>query len=59
MRGNGHARFQYLSFLFVWLVWFFETGFFCGSGYPGTYFIDQPALLLTEIRVPLPPKCWD
>ena len=26
---------------------------------PGTCFVDQAGLKLIEIRLPLPPKCWD
>jgi hypothetical protein len=28
------------------------------SGYPGTCYIDQASLKLTEILLPLPPQCW-
>ncbi|CAO2589176.1 hypothetical protein LEMLEM_LOCUS5296 [Lemmus lemmus] len=28
-------------------------------GCPGTHFIDQTGLELTEIHLPLPPKFWD
>ena len=45
------------SFLFVCL---FETGFSVKqSGHPGTHSIDQAGLVLTEIYLSLPPKCWD
>jgi hypothetical protein len=27
--------------------------------YPGTHYADQVRLKLTEIYLPLPPKCWD
>jgi hypothetical protein len=29
------------------------------SGCPGTHFVDQAGLELTEIHLPLPPECWD
>jgi hypothetical protein len=29
------------------------------SGWPGVCCVDQAALELTEILLPLPPKCWD
>ncbi|KAM7317276.1 hypothetical protein ACRRTK_023578 [Alexandromys fortis] len=39
---------------------FFEIGFLCGFGAcPGTSSVDQAGLELTEIRLPLPPECWD
>lgn len=28
------------------------------TGCPGNHYIDQPGLELTEIHLPLPPKCW-
>ena len=28
-------------------------------GYLGTHFVDQASLEITEILLPLPPKCWD
>ncbi|KAH0503848.1 Olfactory receptor 2T29 [Microtus ochrogaster] len=35
-------------------------GFLCGFGAcPGTSSVDQGGLELTEIRLPLPPECWD
>jgi hypothetical protein len=39
--------FSFVLFLFVWLVgwfWFFETGFLCSPGCPGTHFVDQAGL---------------
>ncbi|KAH0508247.1 Cytochrome P450 3A25 [Microtus ochrogaster] len=37
-----------------------QTGFLCGFGAcPGTSSVDQAGLELTEIRLPLPPECWD
>ena len=45
-------------FVFVCLFLFFETGFLCSPGCPGTHFVDQ-AGLDSEICLPLPPKCWD
>ena len=42
------------------LIGFFKTGFYlCTLGFPGTYFVDQAGLKLTEIHLPVPPKCWD
>ena len=44
------------QFLFV-LVWFFETAFslYNSPACPGTCFVDQAGLKLTEIHLPLPP----
>lgn len=28
-------------------------------GCPGVHYIDETALKLTEISLPLPPDCWD
>ena len=45
------------------LACFSETGFLfplCNSsGCPGSQFVGQAGLELTEIHLPLPPKCWD
>lgn len=29
------------------------------SGCPGIYSVDQAGLKLTQIHLPLPPRCWD
>ena len=46
--------------LFGWLVgWFLETRVsLCSPVCPGTHSVDQAGLRLTEIHLPLPPKCW-
>lgn len=31
----------------------------CGSGWPGTLYVDQASLRLIEILLLLAPKCWD
>jgi hypothetical protein len=31
----------------------------CSPGYPGTHYVDQASLKLTEVHLPLPPECWD
>ena len=42
-------------FLFVW-----DRVSLCSFGVsPGTYSVGQVGLELTEIRLPLPPQCWD
>jgi hypothetical protein len=38
-----------LLFGLVFGFWFFETGFFCNPGCPGTHFVDQAGL---ELRNP-------
>jgi hypothetical protein len=48
---------------FVCLVWFGLVVFqnrvsLWSPGYPGTQFVDQAGLELTEIHLPLLPKCW-
>ena len=38
----------------------FEPGLHCvNSVWPGTCYVDQAGLKLTEIHLPLPFKCWD
>ena len=47
------------TFCFVYLFWFFKTGFLCSfRACPGTHSIDQAGLELTEICLALPPECW-
>jgi hypothetical protein len=31
----------------------------CSPGCPGTLSVDWASLKLREIRLPLPPQCWD
>ena len=39
---------------------FFETEFLCSfRSCPGTSSVDQAGLELTDVCLPLPPKCWD
>ena len=47
--------------LLVKVSWFFETGFLWCSfeACPETHPVGQAGLKLTEICLPLPPKCWD
>ena len=46
--------------LLLLLYCFSETGFLCSFGAsPGTCFVDQTSIELTEIRLPLSPECWD
>ena len=53
-----------MKFLFAYLfvVVVFDRVSLCSSGYPGKLSVDQalgPGPKLTEILLPLPPKCWD
>ena len=54
----SRSLFACLHFLFVFA---FEMGFLCvnNPGCPGTQSVDQAGFRLTEICLPLPPKCWD
>jgi len=47
----------YLHYYYYYYFFFFKIGFLC----PGTHFVDQASLKLTEIHLclSLPPKCWD
>ena len=38
---------------------FWDRVSLCSSGLSGTSYIDQASIKLTEIHLPLPPKCWD
>ena len=52
--------FVFCFFGFLFFFGFFETGFLCGFGAsPGTSssLVDQADLELTDISLPLPPKC--
>ena len=40
----------------VCLDFFLRPGFSVYPGYPGTHSVDQAGL---ELRLPLPPECWD
>jgi hypothetical protein len=43
--------------LFLFLFW--DGVSLHGPGYPGTHYVDQADLKLTEICLLLPPECWD
>jgi hypothetical protein len=43
---------------FVGLVFWGRVSLY-SPGCPGTHFVDQADLELTEIHLPLPPECWD
>ena len=36
-----------------------RSGLLYNFGYPEAHYVDQDGLVLTEIYLPLPPKCWD
>ena len=45
---------------FFFLFGFSKIGFLCvAPSFPGTHSVDQAVLKLTEIHLPLPPKCLD
>ena len=46
----------YTDFVVV-VVLFFKTRTLCSTGCPGTHYVDQAGLELTEIHLPLPPEC--
>ena len=55
----GEGCFKYVGTTFWGGRLLFETGFLCNNpGCPGPLFADQAGLKLTEIHLPLPPKCW-
>jgi hypothetical protein len=50
--GKGKFDIQAVTFFFLFLsffFWFFETGFLCNPGCPGTHSVDQAGL---ELRNP-------
>ena len=47
-----------LGFVVVAAVCFPSQGLY-NIGCPETHAVDQVGLELTEIHLPLPPKCWD
>ena len=70
--GDGAQPVEYLAFMHEFLdsvsdpvmlrffpFWLFETVSLCSPGCFGTHHVDQAGLELTEIDLPLPPKCWD
>ena len=38
---------------------FLDTGSLYSHSWPGTFYVDQAVLELTENLLSLPPKCWD
>ena len=53
---NGHILTRiYCLALFCFL----RQGLSQSSDCPGTHYVDQVGLELTEICLPLPPECWD
>jgi hypothetical protein len=54
-----HAKKTTLCFVFVLLFFSPEMVSLCSPGCPGTCSVDQAGFRLTEIHLPLPPKCWD
>ena len=51
---------EILCFVLLLLFLFFETRFLCVAlAVLELALVDQASLKLTEIHLPLPPKCWD
>jgi hypothetical protein len=48
-----------INYYFVCFVFWDGTSLCHSPGCPGTHFVDQAGLKLTETRFSLPPKCWD
>ena len=48
-----------IGFPFFFFFKFFETGFLCVSLAVLELILYTRLALNTEIRLPLPPKCWD
>jgi hypothetical protein len=56
--GQFDRRLTILVFLFVCFV-FRDRVSLSSPGFPGIHSVDQDALELTEILLPLSPECWD
>jgi hypothetical protein len=66
---TGHSRYraksanahfiQGFSFFFFFFFWFFETGFLCIALAVLELTLQTRLASNSEIRLPLPPKCWD
>jgi hypothetical protein len=48
-----------LFFFFFFFFWFFETGFLCVALAVLELTLKTRLASKSEIRLPLPPKCWD
>jgi hypothetical protein len=46
-------------YLFIYLFWFSETGFLCVALAVLELTLQTRLASNSEIRLPLPPKCWD
>lgn len=60
--SSSLPSFLFLLFFFFLFSFFFQRGFFFYVIEPWLSwirFIDEAGLELTEIHLPLPPKCWD
>jgi hypothetical protein len=54
------CHFGILSLFYIFSDIYLETAFLCNSPHcPGTCFVDQAGLELTENHQPLPPECWN
>jgi hypothetical protein len=50
--------FCFVGWVLVCLIAFKNRVSLYSSGCPRIHYIDQAGLKLTEIQLPLPPKCW-
>jgi hypothetical protein len=51
--------FQLFIYLFIYLFWFFETGSLCIALAVLELTLQTRLASNSEIRLPLPPECWD
>uniref|UniRef100_A0A8C8ULV3 Uncharacterized protein n=1 Tax=Peromyscus maniculatus bairdii TaxID=230844 RepID=A0A8C8ULV3_PERMB len=47
----------FLTVFCLFVLVFRDRVSLCSSGYPGSHFVNQAGLELTEIHLPLPPNC--
>ena len=48
-----------MSVRIFFMVLVFLSQDLSGPSWPGTHYVDQAGLELTEIHLPLPPEYWD
>lgn len=61
LQSTGIAKIIPLKLVFSGILFFFlffEKGYLCIPGSPGTHFVDESGLEPTMICMPLPSKCW-
>ena len=55
---TGSCLFSFF-FFFIFCFCFWDRVSLCSFGCPGTCYVDQAGLELTELNLPLHPKCWE